>query len=81
MYIPFDMKGTVISFDSHVLTDQELQVCGHMMMTSNERWNPATVSLQGYADYGCARRMFIGRSAHLQFMLMIEYRIHLNTIC
>ena len=45
LYIPFDMKGTVISFDSHVLTDQELQDCRHVMMMSDEQWNPATVSL------------------------------------
>ena len=44
-YIPFDMKGTVISFDSHVPTDQELQDCRHMTMMSHERWNPATMSL------------------------------------
>ena len=41
----FDMKGTVISFDSRVPTDQELQDCRHVMMTSDEQWNPATVSL------------------------------------
>ena len=45
LYIPFDMKGTVISFDSRVPTDQELQDCRHVTMTSDERWNPATVSL------------------------------------
>ena len=45
LYIPFNMKGTVISFDSRVPTDQELQDCQHVMMTSDERWNPATVSL------------------------------------
>ena len=45
LYIPFDMKGTVISFDSRVPTDQELQDCRHVTMTSNERWNPATMSL------------------------------------
>ena len=45
LYIPFDMKGMVISFDRHVPTDQELQDCRHVMMTSDERWNPATVSL------------------------------------
>ena len=45
LYIPFNMKGTVISFDSRVPTDQELQDCRHVMMTSDERWNPATVSL------------------------------------
>ena len=39
------MKGTVISFNSCVPTDQELQDCQHMMMTSDEQWNPATVSL------------------------------------
>ena len=45
LYIPFDMKGTVISFDSHVPTDQELQDCQHVTMMSHERWNPATMSL------------------------------------
>ena len=45
LYIPFDMKGTVTSFDSRVSTDQELQDCRHVMMTSDEQWNPATVSL------------------------------------
>ena len=39
------MRGTVISFDSRVPTDQELQDCRHVTMTSNERWNPATMSL------------------------------------
>ena len=39
------MKGTVISFDSRVPTDQELQDCRHVTMTSDERWNPATVFL------------------------------------
>ena len=37
LYIPFDMKGTVISFDSRVPTDQELQDCRHVTMTSDER--------------------------------------------
>ena len=36
LYIPFNMKGTVISFDSHVLTDQGLQDCRHVTMMSNE---------------------------------------------
>ena len=39
------MKGTAISFNSCVPTDQELQDCRHVMMTSDERWNPATMSL------------------------------------
>ena len=39
------MKGTVISFDSRVPTDQELQDCRHVTMTSDEQWNPATMSL------------------------------------
>ena len=39
------MKGTVISFDSCVPTDQELQDRRHVTMTSDERWNPATMSL------------------------------------
>ena len=45
LYIPFNMKGTVISFDSRVPTDQDLQDCQHMTMMSDERWNPATMSL------------------------------------
>ena len=45
LYIPFDMRVTVITFDSHVPTDQELQDCRHVTMTSDEQWNPATVSL------------------------------------
>ena len=44
LYIPFDMKGMVISFDSHVPTDQVLQDCRHVTMTSDE-WNPTTMSL------------------------------------
>ena len=45
LYIPFDMKGTVVSFVSRVLTDQELRDCRHVTMMSDERWNPATMSL------------------------------------
>ena len=72
LYIPFDMKGTVISFDSRVPTDQELQDCDGILQPC--LW-------QRCVDYGRARRTFIGRSAHLQFVLMIEYWIHSNTIC
>ena len=45
LYIPFDMKRTAILFDVRVPTDQELQDCRHVMMPSDEWWNPATVSL------------------------------------
>ena len=43
--IPFCMEGTVVYFESRVPTDDELMECRHITLTSDEEWDPATVSI------------------------------------
>jgi hypothetical protein len=43
LFIPFEMKGTVISFESRVPTKWELQNCRIVTVTSDEVWDPTKV--------------------------------------
>jgi hypothetical protein len=45
LFIPFEMKGTVISFESRVPAKWELQNCRIITLTSNETWDPTNVTV------------------------------------
>jgi hypothetical protein len=43
--IPFEAAGTTISFQSRYPTQEELDTCQHVTLTSDSNWNPRTVEL------------------------------------
>ena len=43
--LPFDMNGVVVSFDTRVPTDLELDQCKRITMTSDEPWDPSSVTI------------------------------------
>ena len=38
------MDGTIVYFESHTPTEEELRTCPHVALTSSNPWDPATVS-------------------------------------
>jgi hypothetical protein len=45
VFIRFQIKGTTVFFDSHTPTSDELDNCRHIVLTSDNPWNPGTVEL------------------------------------
>ena len=43
--LEFDMLGTTVFFETHVPTDQERETCRHIVMTSDEPWDPILVTI------------------------------------
>ena len=43
--VPLHSRGTILYANSHAPTDQELQQCKHIVLTSPGLWNPNTVKL------------------------------------
>jgi hypothetical protein len=52
LFIPFEMKGTVISFESRVPTKWELQNCRIVTVTSDEVWDPTKVRIAAVSPNG-----------------------------
>ena len=46
IFIPFEMTGTTISFDSRFPSDQEIDDLPHIVMTSPDTWKPKEVTLR-----------------------------------
>jgi hypothetical protein len=44
-FIPFEMKGTTIYFESRVPTNWEMQNCRVVVVTDNSSWDPANVTI------------------------------------
>lgn len=44
--IPLQTKGTKVLFETRVPTQQDLQECVHVAMTSQREWNPATIAMK-----------------------------------
>jgi hypothetical protein len=60
IFIPFQTRGTVIHFESHVPTTDELHTLPRFVFTEDTLWNPATVSLQPLSAEETARDDIIG---------------------
>jgi hypothetical protein len=45
LFIPFEMKGTIVSFESRVPTKWELQNCRMITVTSDKPWDPTSVTI------------------------------------
>ena len=46
VFIPFEMQGTTIYFDSRTPTDNEIETLPHLVLTRDEPWNPSEVELR-----------------------------------
>ena len=45
VFIPFLTSGATVFFESHVPTDDELEQCPHIVLTSTREWDPHNVLL------------------------------------
>ena len=45
LYIPFDITGTTVFFETCLPTSDELEHCTHIVLTSEDEWDPKSVAL------------------------------------
>ena len=44
--LPIEMQGTIAGFTSYTPSDEELETCPHIHISSSRPWNPNTVTFQ-----------------------------------
>jgi hypothetical protein len=52
VFIPFSTQGSTVFFDTFVPSDQDMERCRHIVLTSDMDWDPSTVQLGGNRPYG-----------------------------
>jgi hypothetical protein len=64
LFIPFEMKGTTIYFDSRVPTKWKMQNCRIIVVTDDSSWDPANVTIAVVTTSHRCHKMVDGQSAY-----------------